>query len=47
LCLLTLLTHLKQGWINCGIIKILYIISGHSCKELEVVVSVYMKTLSK
>jgi len=47
LCLLTLLTCLKQDWINSGTIKILYIISGHSCKEREVVASVYMKNLSK
>jgi len=33
--------------IHSGTIKILYIISGHSCKELEVVASVYMKNLSK
>jgi len=46
LCLLILLTRLKQGWINSGIIKILYIISEHSCKEPEVVASVYMKNLS-
>jgi len=47
LCLLTLLTPLKQDWINSGIIKILYIISGHSCKEPEVVSSVYINNLSK
>jgi len=29
-----------------NIIKILYIISKHSCKEPEVVASVYMKNLS-
>jgi len=52
MCLLILLTRLKQGWIkkqgwiNSGIIKMLYIISKHSCKELEVVASVYMKNLS-
>jgi len=38
---------LKQGWINSGIIKILYIISGHSCKEPEVVARVCMKNLRK
>jgi len=42
----TTITRLKQGWINSGIIKILctikilYIISKHSCKEPEVVASV-------
>ena len=47
LCLLTPLTRLKQDWINFGIIKILYIISEHSYKELEVVASGYLKNLSK
>ena len=46
-CLLILLTRLKQGWINSGIIKMLCMISKHSCKEREVVASVYMKNLSK
>ena len=41
-----LLTRLKQGWINSGIIKILCMILKHSCKEPEVVASVYMKNLS-
>jgi len=44
--MLILLSRLKQAWINSGIIKILCIISKHSCKELEVVASVYMKNLS-
>ena len=42
-----ILTRLKQDWINFGIIKISYIISEHSCKEPEVVVSVYVKNISK
>ena len=42
----SVLTRLKQGWINSGIIKMLCMISKHSCKEPEVVVSVYMKNLS-
>jgi len=46
LCLLILLTRLKQGWINSGIIKMLCMILKHSCKEPEVVTSVYMKNLS-
>jgi len=46
MCLLILLTRLKQGWINSGIIKMLCMILKHSCKEPEVVASVYMKNLS-
>jgi len=42
----TTITRLKQGWINSGIIKMLCMISKHSCEEPEVVASVYMKNLS-
>ena len=37
----------KIDCINSGTTRILYIISGHSCKEPEVVASFCMKTLSK
>jgi len=45
--LLILLTRSKQDSINSGIIRILSIISGHCCKEPEVVASFRTKTLSK
>jgi len=37
----------RANWINSAILKILYIISGHSCMEPEALASVYMKNLSK
>jgi len=47
-CLLLTRLGLKQGWINSGIIKTLYIslILKHSCNEPVVVASGYMKNLS-
>jgi len=40
-------TNTFKARLNSGTIGILYIISEHSCKEPEVVASVYMKNLSR
>jgi len=47
LFLLTPLTHLKRDWINSGTIKILFMISEHSCREPEVGVKFCMINFSK
>ena len=47
LFLLTPLTHLKLDWINFNTIKILHMISEHSCREPEVVVKCCVKDFKK
>ena len=44
--LLIPLTHLKLDWIYFGTVKILYMISQHSCREPEVVVKCCVRNFS-
>jgi len=42
----TIVTRLKLDWINFGVIKILYMILEHSCREPEVVVKYCVRNFS-